>query len=98
VELVDEHLNPDALARTGLFKVKAVEALLNKVRVSDLTRLGTRDNMAFVQMLSTQILHRRFLSDDVSSMARARLPGLHVKTRLRMKPDLCNTNALSTSC
>jgi asparagine synthase (glutamine-hydrolysing) len=97
-ELVDEHLNPDALARTGLFKAKAVEALLNKVRVSDLTRLGTRDNMAFVQMLSTQILHRRFLSDDVSSMARARLPGLHVKTRLRMKPDLCNTNALSTSC
>jgi asparagine synthase (glutamine-hydrolysing) len=88
--VVDEHLSPEALASTGLFKPGLVEALLKKAMLVDLTRLGTRDNMAFVQALSTQILHRRFISGDPAAVARRVLPGLRFKTRIRMR-HLCDT-------
>jgi asparagine synthase (glutamine-hydrolysing) len=88
--LVDEHLSPEALASTGLFRPELVAALLKKAQLLDLARLGTRDNMAFVQILSTQILHRRFISEDPAAVARRVLPGLRFKTRIRMR-HLCDT-------
>jgi asparagine synthase (glutamine-hydrolysing) len=92
--LVDEHLNPGALKHTGLFKHSLVEALLKKAKLLDLTRLGTRDHMAFVQMLSTQILHKQFTGGDLGAMAREKLAGLRFKTRIRTRRDVCNTKTL----
>ena len=88
--VVDEHLSPEALAATGLFKPELVAALLKKATLLDLTRLGTRDNMAFVQVLSAQILHRQFITDDPAAVAQRALQGLNFQTRIRMR-HLCDT-------
>jgi hypothetical protein len=82
------------LKHTGLFKHSLVEALLKKAKLLDLTRLGTRDNMAFVQMLSTQILHKQFTGGDLGAMARQKLAGLRFKTRIRPRRDVCDTKTL----
>lgn len=59
--LVSEFLSKDALDRSGIFAPERVELLLNKFANTDLERTGTRDNMAFVQMLSFQIVYHQFI-------------------------------------
>ena len=57
---VDEILSPDALRNVGVFASGPVEKLVEKVRHG--TAVGVRDNMAFVSVLSTQLVADRFLS------------------------------------
>ena len=76
--------------RENAIKPELVAALLKKATLLDLTRLGTRDNMAFVQVLSAQILHRQFITDDPAAVAQRALQGLNFQTRIRMR-HLCDT-------
>src|SRR3979490_2570832 len=56
---VDETLSPQALARAGCFDAAAVQRLVAKCRAGGV--MGTGDNMAFVGILSTQLLDGLFV-------------------------------------
>jgi len=55
-EYIEALLAPEAIARAGYFEPAAVRRLLQKCR-SPLGRVSAGDNMAFLGILSTQILH-----------------------------------------
>ncbi|MBV9189940.1 MAG: asparagine synthase C-terminal domain-containing protein, partial [Betaproteobacteria bacterium] len=55
-DYVEALLAPDAIRSAGYFDATAVERLVRKCR-SPLGRLSAGDNMAFLGILSTQILH-----------------------------------------
>jgi asparagine synthase (glutamine-hydrolysing) len=80
--LVDRHLSGEALRESGLFAPDRVERLVRKAEVSDQARMGTRDNMAFVQILSSQILFDRFVREDPADTARRRLDRLEFAIRI----------------
>jgi asparagine synthase (glutamine-hydrolysing) len=71
--LAREYLSDEATMSAGLFDPEAVRLLLAKVEQSSLPRLGTRDNMAFVQMLSTHVFQRQFIATDIRELAKSRL-------------------------
>jgi hypothetical protein len=52
-------LSPEHIRRDGLFDPHKVTSLLNKFRCGNVT--STRDNMALVGILSTEILMERFV-------------------------------------
>jgi asparagine synthase (glutamine-hydrolysing) len=58
---VDEALSETSLAEAGLFDVKRAQALVGKLRKTETP--GERDSMALVGILSTQLLHRKFVAD-----------------------------------
>jgi asparagine synthase (glutamine-hydrolysing) len=58
-DLLQNYLSEDAIAASGLFRPKAVQLFLAKCRKNQ--RQGFRENMAFVGILSTQILYDRFV-------------------------------------
>jgi asparagine synthase (glutamine-hydrolysing) len=58
-DYVLELLSPKQLAATGLFKAQAVGQLVQKVQRG--SALGESDDMALAGILSTQLLHRRFV-------------------------------------
>lgn len=58
---VQELLSPAHLRRTGYFRPEAVQGLLEKCRSG--RALGAGDNMAFVGILSTLLLHEHFFTD-----------------------------------
>ena len=60
-QYIDYYLSEQKLKESGLFKPKAVERLLTKCRKK--SRQGFRENMAFVGILSTQILYDTFVDD-----------------------------------
>ncbi len=60
-EYVTQLLSPKSIADAGLFQPKAVTLLVDKLAAG--ARLGETDEMALVGILSTQILHHRFLAD-----------------------------------
>jgi asparagine synthase (glutamine-hydrolysing) len=57
-DYVDELLAPERIAADGVFQPAAVRALVDKARQGKAT--GTRDNMALVGILSTQLLLSQF--------------------------------------
>ena len=57
-----------------------IKTLIMKAEKSDLARLGMRDNMAFVQALSTQIFYDRFI---LSNSTVTKNVDFKVKTRIR---------------
>ena len=57
---VDELLSPEAIARAGYFEPRAVRRLVEKCR-NPIGPVSTADNMAFVGILSTQLLHSTFV-------------------------------------
>jgi|AMFO01.1.fsa_nt_gi asparagine synthase (glutamine-hydrolyzing) len=57
-ELVRDLLSPESVAETGLLQQGRVSGLLRKWEAGKLT--GARDNMAFVGLLSAQLLARQF--------------------------------------
>ncbi len=59
-EYVEALLAPDAIARAGYFDPAAVRRLVQKCR-SPLGRVSAGDNMAFLGILSTQLLHSCFV-------------------------------------
>ncbi len=71
-DLVGELLTPEALAATGFWLPERVAALLRKWRAGPLT--SARENMAFIGILSAQILARQFgpeLEERLASTALA---------------------------
>jgi asparagine synthase (glutamine-hydrolysing) len=61
-EYVEELLDRSRLQNVGLFNPTAVQYLVAKVRSG--RAIGTRDNMAFVAILATQLLHQMFITDN----------------------------------
>ena len=60
VEYLGELLGPRRLEETGFFDSKVVDRFLHKLRTVSVERFSTQDNMALVQLLSTQLLSARF--------------------------------------
>ncbi len=89
-DLVDQYLNPQAIEDAGLFKPKLVAGLLRKIAASKLARLGTRDNMAMVQILSSQILYDQFIRTDLRRRAANRMASLVFTTRIQQGAKSCN--------
>jgi asparagine synthase (glutamine-hydrolysing) len=58
-DYVDELLAPETVTRDGLFQSRSVATLLSKFRSG--RAIGTKDNMALVGILSTQMLVHKFL-------------------------------------
>jgi len=72
--LVDEFLAPDALAAAGLWQPARVASLVRKWRAGGLS--SARENMAFVGLLSTQLLRAAFTTRYADRLARSALrPG-----------------------
>ena len=61
LEWVAEILSPAEIEASGCFNPKATEQLVKKVQRFD--NLGETDNMALAGLLSTQLVHRRFVDD-----------------------------------
>jgi asparagine synthase (glutamine-hydrolysing) len=59
VEYAEELLSPHAIAHAGLFDAERVGKLVEKVRAGQ--AIGVKDNMAFVGILSTQLVVDRFI-------------------------------------
>lgn len=59
---VDDALSPDALLASGIFDPRQVAGLAAKAR-SRSSRFGNTDNMRVVAVLSTQLLHRQFITE-----------------------------------
>jgi len=70
-ELAQELLAPAALGEAGLWQPERVAALARKWRAGPLT--SARENMAFIGVLSTQLLRRQFGAEFGSRCARAAL-------------------------
>ena len=59
-EYVEALLAPTAIARAGYFEPRAVRRLVEKCR-KPLGPVSAGDNMAFIGILSTQLLHSSFV-------------------------------------
>jgi len=64
-EYLDYYLSDKILTAAGLFKPTAVKQLVAKCRKA--SRQGFRENMAFVGILSTQILYDKFINNFQAS-------------------------------
>ena len=60
---VAEMLSPDALEEVGIFDLDVVRRFHYRLQKTPPDRFSTRDNLAFVQILTTQILHRKMVRD-----------------------------------
>ncbi len=56
---VEESMSPESVKNSGIFRPEAVSALMAKCRSG--RAIGVKDNMAFVGILSTQLLVREFI-------------------------------------
>lgn len=74
-EYVAEVLSPARIGEAGFFDPAAVAKLLMKMRTSG--RASTRDNMAFVAILSTQLLHHLFVRTRRHEHVDYRYPRVH---------------------
>ncbi|MBD3219903.1 asparagine synthase (glutamine-hydrolyzing), partial [bacterium] len=72
--IVAEHLAPEAVSATGFWQPERVASLLRKWEAGRLA--SARENMAFVGLLSTQLLRRAFVEDlDARLDCLALVPG-----------------------
>ncbi len=60
-DYLEFHLSKEQIEKANIFRWKAVETLFNKCKRKK--RQGFRENMAFVAILSTQIIFHKFISD-----------------------------------
>jgi asparagine synthase (glutamine-hydrolysing) len=72
-DLVGQYLSEARIKEFDLFDGGVVNTLLKKIQGSDQSRLGMRDNMAFVQVLSTQIFTDLFLKSSFRNKAQEQL-------------------------
>lgn len=59
---VEEALSPEALLASGLFDPRQVAGLVTKAKARS-AKFGNTDNMRVVAILSTQLVHQRFIAD-----------------------------------
>jgi asparagine synthase (glutamine-hydrolysing) len=76
MDWVDETLSPERIQSAGLFNPKAVTSLVNKV--TKIGQLSETDNMALAAILSTQLIHTRFITN------RKMPPGLTTKDDVKV--------------
>lgn len=67
LEFVEEYLSPTRIRSAGYFEPRAVQALVQKCRAGK--AIGFADNMAFVGILSTMLLHERFATRAIVSQS-----------------------------
>ena len=67
---VDEALSPGAIRDAGLFDSTAVGMLVDKARNG--RTIGSRDNMALVGILSTQLWHDQFIRSQGAGLDASR--------------------------
>ena len=77
--LIEKYLNEYSLKDVGMFDVGLVKNLLLKISQSEHSRLSTRDNTSFVQVLSTQIFNEMFVKADIRKFAIEKLKSNKVK-------------------
>ena len=75
-EYLDHYLSRGLVEEAGLFRYEALKRLMNKC--SRGKRQGFSENMAFVGMLSTQILYDRFCREWPGEAAERPLSGVRV--------------------
>jgi asparagine synthase (glutamine-hydrolysing) len=75
VDYADDLLAPRRLAEDGIFNPAAVERLVAKARTGQ--DLGTKDNMAFVGILSTQSFVHQFIRTSTHAESSERHPAIH---------------------
>jgi asparagine synthase (glutamine-hydrolysing) len=75
VDYAEEMLSPGRLAEDGIFNPSAVGRLVAKARTGQ--DLGTKDNMAFVGVLSTQLLVHQFIRNSTHAEHSERHPAVH---------------------
>lgn len=61
-EYVSDILSADSLQKAGIFDVPKAERLFDKCRTTEAGRVSESDEMAYVGMLSTMLLHDRFIA------------------------------------
>ncbi len=83
-ETVSKYLNRQSVEEAGIYNWAFVKQLVSKIKNSHLMRLGMRDNVAFVQILSTQILHALFLRQDIRRIAREALHDSQITYTVRI--------------
>jgi len=59
--MVRFYLDDEGVREAGIFDPPAVTQFMERLRRTPSERFSTRDNLAFVQILSTQVLHDRFI-------------------------------------
>ena len=65
-EYVEALFSPERIKDAGIFDPGRVAMLLRKARASDLARARTRDNMAFMFVLSTMLLDEIFVCGNMT--------------------------------
>ena len=71
--LLDRYLSPQALSEAGIFSPAAVGRLIDKLSQPATAEIGNRDTMAFVAILSTQILHEHLIRGSVPDVSDAHI-------------------------
>lgn len=71
LEYIDELLQPRRLKEDGIFRSSAVKWLLEKIRSK--RPLSTKDNMAFVGIISTQLWIDQFIRNSLGRLTHAQL-------------------------
>lgn len=69
-EISSHYLSAEFIEDKRIFANDSVQILLNKIKNSELDRLGTRDNMAFIQILSTHIFIEKFIKNNIRDQAK----------------------------
>tara|TARA_Y100000591_G_C21850976_1_gene711701 strand:- start:985 stop:2979 length:1995 start_codon:yes stop_codon:yes gene_type:complete len=86
-DFVRHFLNEKNINENKYFKFKNLNKLIKKALISPLERLGSRDNMAFIQILSTQIFCRLFTKEHVKHVSIQKLKSLKIKKIKRVKSN-----------
>jgi asparagine synthase (glutamine-hydrolysing) len=62
-DYVDELLSEEAIKRAGCFNPAKVAGLAKKIRSAEATSAGETQDMAFLGILSTQLIHDQYLEN-----------------------------------
>ena len=73
-DYVEELLAPDQIRAVGLFDPDRVSQLVKKARGYNLSRVGVRDNMALVLILSTMLLDALYVRQTMSCTSDVDIP------------------------
>jgi asparagine synthase (glutamine-hydrolysing) len=87
-DYVEELLSPDRVRRDGLFQPEAVEGLVKKLRRGAAS--GTRDNMALVGILSTQLLVDQLIDGNLVSEGNYQCNSLNVRSVSSLTKTSCS--------
>ena len=86
--MVDQYLSDSSITDRGIFDVAAKKRLMAKIKLSHQVRHSARDNMAFVQLLSTQVFCDLFLNADFLDASKSALKQLSVPFKRRIWHDV----------